>query len=79
MNPIATYVGMTERSLDLARWLNLWAVAGYTLEKMIEEVNRVTREACGLLEPDQLCLNGNYPNFLLPSGEKEGPKRSLGG
>ena len=46
-------------------------VADYTLEEMIEEVNRVTREASRLLEPNQLCLNGNYPNFLLASEEKQ--------
>ena len=30
---------------DTVRWLNLWVMADYTLEKMIEEVNRVTRGA----------------------------------
>ena len=28
---------------DIVTWLNLWVVADYTLEKMIEEVNRVTQ------------------------------------
>ena len=28
---------------DTVTWLNLWVVADYTLEKMIEEVNRVTQ------------------------------------
>jgi hypothetical protein len=28
---------------DSVTWLNLWVVADYTLEKMIEEVNRVTQ------------------------------------
>ena len=27
---------------DTVTWLNLWVVADYTLEKMIEEVNRIT-------------------------------------
>ena len=28
---------------DTVTWLNLWVVADYTLEEMIEEVNRVTQ------------------------------------
>jgi hypothetical protein len=30
---------------ETVTWLNLWVVADYTLEEMIKEVNRVTRDA----------------------------------
>ena len=32
---------------DTVTWLNLWVVADYTLEKMIEEVNRITQTPAG--------------------------------
>jgi hypothetical protein len=32
---------------DTVTWLNLWVVADYTLEKMIEEVNRITQVPAG--------------------------------
>ena len=32
---------------DTVTWLNLWVAADYTLEKMIEEVNRVTQTPAG--------------------------------
>ena len=40
-NAFRVYPGI-ERE-DSITWLNLWVVADHTLEKMIEEVNRVTQ------------------------------------
>jgi hypothetical protein len=40
-NAFRVYPGVLRE--DSITWLNLWVVADYTLDKMIEEVNRVTQ------------------------------------
>ena len=42
-NAFRVYPGVLRE--DSVTWLNLWVAADYTLEKMIEEVNRVTQES----------------------------------
>ena len=44
-NAFRVYPGILRQ--DSVTWLNLWVVADYTLEKMIEEVNRVTQAPAG--------------------------------
>ena len=44
-NAFRVYPGIVRQ--DTVTWLNLWVVADYTLEKMIEEVNRITQTPAG--------------------------------